>query len=77
MSRKRVISFAVGLIFCFVWGAHAVAFDINPLIFNDLKKDGTYLKMTRSGSLKDEGIKALAKSPMVKKVNFWVLIVTR
>ena len=32
------------------------AFDVNPLIFKDLTKGGTYLKMGRSGSLKDEGI---------------------
>ena len=49
------------------------AYDINPLIFSDLKQGGKYLNMKRSGILGDEGIKKLAKSRMVKKVETLIL----
>src|SRR5210317_787958 len=46
----------------------AFALDINVLILKDLKEDGKYLKLNHSGMLYDAGIKQLAESKLLEKV---------
>ena len=46
----------------------AFALDINVLILKDLKQEGKYLKLNHSGMLYDAGIKQLAESKLLEKV---------
>ncbi|MEE8259677.1 MAG: hypothetical protein V3R14_01630, partial [Nitrospinaceae bacterium] len=72
--RKKLTLFLFILFSSLVLGNSCVwAYDINPSIFSDLKQGGKYLNMKRSGILGDEGIKKLAKSRMIKKVETLIL----
>ena len=62
------ISWLAAMVLLLAGTGTAFALDINVLILKDLKKDGKYLKLNHSGMLYDAGVKQLAESKLLKKV---------
>ena len=65
-TNKLPIKFILIILLSFPSATFAL--NINNLVYNELRKDGTFLNMIRSGVLDEKGVKALAKSPLLNKV---------
>ena len=72
-NHKYIVGFLAICGFFLALASGAWAFDINQLIFNDLKDGGKHREMSRSGTLGDRGIQQLSKSRMLKKVEVLIL----